>query len=263
MRCCPRRQKKACPVWVSPGRYLPSPLPAALAEKADRLGLSLPNCRPICALPSWPMRCPARSHGGEYRRSRSGSVAVLLHHLISGAPLSEAMERQAAESGIHLECPHILLRIRAMRWNCSGASGCTRQKSAAGRWARTCGAHCRRMAFAGAGGGRPVRAGDTAAAVMADFAADHGVIWGVSRPYGGTVGFQKADRSARCGAPHGGANGNTLRDRRPSGVVRLLGGILPGGNGHPISIGSWERSCGSQSRGGLEHWTRWRAGFAV
>ena len=34
--------------------------------------------------------------------------------------------------------------------------------------------------------------------VMADFAADHGVICGVSRPYGGTVGFQKADRSARA-----------------------------------------------------------------
>ena len=40
-------------------------------------------------------------------------LAVLLHHLISGAPLSEAMERQAAEFGIHLECPHILLWIRA------------------------------------------------------------------------------------------------------------------------------------------------------
>lgn len=60
-------------VGIKPGRYLPSPLPAALAEKADRLGRRCSNCRPICALPSWPMRCPARSHGGEYRRSRSGS----------------------------------------------------------------------------------------------------------------------------------------------------------------------------------------------
>lgn len=60
-------------VGIKPGRYLPSPLPAALAEKADRLGLPLLQLRPICALPSWPMRCPARSHGGEYRRSRSGS----------------------------------------------------------------------------------------------------------------------------------------------------------------------------------------------
>lgn len=74
-------------------------------------------------------------------------LAVLLHHLISGAPLSEAMERQAAESGIHLECPHILMWIQADAPELRGALGCTRQKSAAGRWARTCGAHCRRMAF--------------------------------------------------------------------------------------------------------------------
>lgn len=60
-------------VGIKPGRYLPSPLPAALAEKADRLDCRCSNCRPICALPSWPMRCPARSHGGEYRRNRSGS----------------------------------------------------------------------------------------------------------------------------------------------------------------------------------------------
>ena len=100
-------------VGIKPGRYLPSPLPAALAEKADRLGL------PLLQLPT-DMRFAelADAVSREIARRRipaeqERQLAVLLHHLISGAPLSEAMERQAAESGIHLECPHILLWIRA------------------------------------------------------------------------------------------------------------------------------------------------------
>ena len=35
-------------------------------------------------------------------------------------------------------------------------------------------------------------------------------------------GLSESRPQRPCGAPHGGANGSTLRDRRPSGVVRLL-----------------------------------------
>ena len=82
-------------VGIKPGRYLPSPLPAALAEKADRLGL------PLLQLPT-DMRFAelADAVSREIARRRipaeqERQLAVLLHHLISGAPLSEAMERQA------------------------------------------------------------------------------------------------------------------------------------------------------------------------
>jgi hypothetical protein len=69
--------------------------PAALAEKADRLGL------PLLQLPT-DMRFAelADAVSREIARRRipaeqERQLAVLLHHLISGAPLSEAMERQA------------------------------------------------------------------------------------------------------------------------------------------------------------------------
>ena len=210
-------------VGIKPGRYLPSPLPAALAEKADRLGL------PLLQLPT-DMRFAelADAVSREIARRRipaeqERQLAVLLHHLISGAPLSEAMERQAAESGIHLECPHILMWIRA------DAPELQRRS-----WLHEVEEHCRALgadmwgALSEDGFLLALEAGDLFALemplwqVMADFAAVHGVICGVSRPYGGTAGFQKADRSARA-ALHMAARSETpcVTDD-PAGVVRLL-----------------------------------------
>lgn len=60
-------------VGIKPGRYLPSPCRRRWRRRLTDWDCRCSNCRPICALPSWPMRCPARSHGGEYRRNRSGS----------------------------------------------------------------------------------------------------------------------------------------------------------------------------------------------
>mgnify|MGYP000954348677 CR=1 FL=1 len=78
-------------VGIKPGRYLPSPLPAALAEKADRLGL------PLLQLPT-DMRFAelADAVSREIARRRipaeqERQLAVLLHHLISGAPLRTIM----------------------------------------------------------------------------------------------------------------------------------------------------------------------------
>ena len=210
-------------VGIKPGRYLPGPLPAALAEKADRLGL------PLLQLPT-DMRFAelADAVSREIARRRipaeqERQLAVLLHHLISGAPLSEAMERQAAESGIHLECPHILLRIRA------DAPELQRRS-----WLHEAEECCRALgadmwgALLEDGLLLVLEADDLFALemplrrVMADFAADHGVICGVSRPYGSTVGFQKADRSA-CAALRMAARTETpcVTDD-PAGVVRLL-----------------------------------------
>ena len=127
-------------VGIKPGRYLPSPLPPALTENADRLGL------PLLQLPTdirFAELADAVSREIARRRipaEQERQLAVLLHHLISGAPLSEAMERQAAESGIHLECPHILFGYGLMRRSCSGALGCTKRRTDAGHWVRMCGA---------------------------------------------------------------------------------------------------------------------------
>lgn len=210
-------------VGIKPGRYLPSPLPAALAEKADRLGL------PLLQLPT-DMRFTelADAVSREIVRRRipaeqERQLAVLLHHLISGAPLSEEMERQAAESGIHLECPHILLRIRA------DAPELQRRS-----WLHEVEERCRALgadmwgALSEDGFLLALEADDLFALemplwqVMADFAAVHGVICGVSRPYGGTVGFQKADRSARAALHMAARSEAPCVTDDPAGVVRLL-----------------------------------------
>ena len=125
-------------------------------------------------------------------------MALLLHHLVSGAPPSEAMERQAAESGIHLEYPHILLRIRA--------DAPELQRRA---WLHETEDHCRMLGadvwgiLVEEGMLLVLEADDLFALetplqqMMADFAAEHGFFCGASRPYGGAAGVQKADRSAR------------------------------------------------------------------
>lgn len=210
-------------VGIKPGRYLPGPLPAVLAEKADRLGL------PLLQLPT-DMRFAelADAVSREIARRRipaeqERQLAVLLHHLISGAPLSEAMERQAAESGIHLECPHILMRIRA------DAPELQRRS-----WLHEAEERCRALgadmwgALSEDGLLLALEADDLFALemplwqVMADFAADHGVICGVSRPYGGTVGFQKADRSARAALRMAARTEAPCVTDDPAGAVRLL-----------------------------------------
>lgn len=257
MRCCPRRQKKACPgVGIKPGRYLPSPLPAALAEKADRLGL------PLLQLPT-DMRFAelADAVSREIARRRipaeqERQLAVLLHHLISGAPLSEEMERQAAESGIHLECPHILLRIRV------DAPELQRRS-----WLHEAEACCRALgvdiwgALSEDGLLLALEADDLFALemplwqVMADFAAVHGVICGVSRPLRRYGGLSESRPQRPCGAPHGGAIGSTLRDRRPSGGGTAAGGILPGGNGrlYPSAAGNAPAAARAAAAGAAGH----------
>lgn len=150
-------------------------------------------------------------------------LAVLLHHLISGAPLSEAMERQAAESGIHLECPHILMWIQADAPELQRRSWLHEVEEryralGADMWG----------ALSEDGFLLALEADDLFALemplrrVMADFAADHGVICGVSRPYGGTVGFQKADRSARAALRMATRTETPCVTDDPAGVVRLL-----------------------------------------
>ena len=210
-------------VGIKPGRYLPKPLPEVLTEKADRLGLpllQLPNDVRFTELADAVSREIARRR---IPAEQERQLAVLLHHLVSGAPLSEAMERQAAEYGIHLKRPHTLLRIRADAPELQRSS-----------WLHEAEECCRALgadmwgALLEDGLLLVLEADDLFALeiplrrVMADFAADHGVICGVSRPYGGTVGFQKADRSAHA-ALHMAARTETpcvIDD--PAGVVRLL-----------------------------------------
>ena len=210
-------------VGIKPGRYLPNPLPTELAETADRLGL------PLLQLPDdvrFTELADAVSREIARRRipaEQERQLAVLLHHLISGAPLSEEMERQAAESGIHLECPHTLLRIRA---DAPELQRCS--------WLHEAEECCRALgadmwgALLEDGLLLALEADDLFALemplrqVMADFAADHGVICGVSRPYGGTMGFQKADHSARTALRMAEQTGAPCVTDDPAEVVHLL-----------------------------------------
>ena len=135
----------------------------------------------------------------------------------------EAMERQAAESDIHLECPHILMWIRA------DAPELQRRS-----WLHEAEERCRALgadmwgALSEDGFLLALEADDLFALemplrqVMADFAAVHGVICGVSRPYGGTMGFQKADRSARAALHMAARTETPCVTDDPAGVVRLL-----------------------------------------
>ena len=88
---------------------------------------------------------------------------------------------------------------------------------------------------------------------MADFAADHGVICGVSRPYGGTVGFQKADRSTRAALHMAARTEAPCVTDDPAGVVRLLEESSPAETDAYIhrqlgTLASWLRCMGNQRR---------------
>lgn len=184
-------------VGIKPGRYLPKPLPAVLADMADRLGL------PLLQLPDdvrFTELADAVSREIARRRipaEQERQLAVLLHHLASSASVDEAMERQAAESGIHLERPHILLRMRA--------DAPELQRRA---WLHEVEERCRSLgadvwgALSEEGILLALETNDLFALetplrqMMAGFAAEHGSFCGVSRPYSGAAGFRRADRSA-------------------------------------------------------------------
>lgn len=215
-------------VGIKPGRYLPKPLPSELTEVADRLGL------PLLELPGdvrFTELADAVSREVARRRipaEQERQLAVLLHRLVFGTPLDEAMERHAAESGIHLECPHILLRIRADVPEMQRRS-----------WLHEAEEQCRMLGLDVWGALLDtdillvLEADDLFALetplrqVMADFAAVRGVICGVSRPYSGAAGFQKADRSARTALRMAERAGVPCVTDDPAGVIRLLEGASP------------------------------------
>ncbi len=215
-------------VGIKPGRYLPKPLPAELTETADRLGL------PLLELPGdvrFSELADAVSREIARRRipaEQERQLAVLLHRLVSGIPLDEAAERHAAESGIHTDCPHILLRMRAdvpeMQWR---------------SWLHEAEERCRGLgadvwgALAEDNILLVLEADDLFTLetplrqMMADFAAVYGIICGVSRPYSGAVGFQKADRSARTALRMAERTGMSCVTDDPAGVIRLLEDASP------------------------------------
>ena len=210
-------------VGIKPGRYLPKPLSAELTEAADRLELpllQLPDDVRFAELADTVSREIARRR---IPAEQERQMALLLHHLVSCAPPSEAMERQAAESGIHLEYPHILLRIRA--------DAPELQRRA---WLHETEDHCRMLGadvwgiLVEEGMLLVLEADDLFALetplqqMMADFAAEHGFFCGASRPYGGAAGVQKADRSARTALRMAERTGKPCVTDDPAGVIRLL-----------------------------------------
>ena len=210
-------------VGIKPGRYLPKPLSAELTEAADRLELpllQLPDDVRFAELADTVSREIARRR---IPTEQERQMALLLHHLVSGAQPSEAMERQAAESGIHLEYPHILLRIRA--------DAPELQRRA---WLHETEDHCRMLGadvwgiLVEEGMLLVLEADDLFALetplqqMMADFAAEHGFFCGASRPYGGAAGVQKADRSARTALRMAERTGKPCVTDDPAGVIRLL-----------------------------------------
>lgn len=215
-------------VGIKPGRYLPKPLPSELTEAADRLGL------PLLELPGdvrFTELADAVSREIARRRipaEQERQLAVLLYRLISGTLLDEAVERHAAESGIHLERPHILLRIRADVPELQRRS-----------WLHEAEEPCRMLGLDVWGALLDtdillaLEADDLFALetplrqMMADFAAVRGVICGVSRPYSGAAGFQKADRSARTALRMAERTGVPCVTDDPAGVIRLLEGASP------------------------------------
>ena len=217
------REKGLSGVGIKPGRYLPKPLSAELTEAADRLELpllQLPDDVRFAELADTVSREIARRR---IPTEQERQMALLLHHLVSGAPPSEAMERQAAESGIHLEYPHILLRIRA--------DAPELQRRA---WLHETEDHCRMLGadvwgiLVEEGMLLVLEADDLFALetplqqMMADFAAEHGFFCGASRPYGGAAGVQKADRSARTALRMAERTGKPCVTDDPAGVIRLL-----------------------------------------
>lgn len=210
-------------VGIKPGRYLPKPLPVELTEAADRLEL------PLIELPGdvrFTELADAVSREIARRRipaEQERQLGILLHHLISGAPLDETVERQAAESGLHLECPHILLRMRADVPELQRRS-----------WLHEAEDQCRMLgadvwgALLDTGMLLVLEAADLFALelplrrTMADLAAVHGAVCGISRPYDGAAGFRRADRGAHTALCLAERMGVPCVTDDPAGVIRLL-----------------------------------------
>lgn len=215
-------------VGIKPGRYLPKPLPTELTETADRLGL------PLLELPGdvrFTELADAVSCEIARRRipaEQERQLTVLLRRLISDVPVDEAAERQAAESGIHLEYSHTLLRI----W--TDAPELQRRA-----WLHEVEEQCRAL---GASVWGALLEGDMLLALeadnlfelepslrqaMADFAAAHGAVCGISRPYDGASGFRKADRGARTALCMAKRIGSPCVTDDPAGVICLLESTSP------------------------------------
>ena len=104
--------------------------------------------------------------------------------------------------------------------------------------------------------------------MMAGFAAEHGFFCGVSRPYGGAVGVQKADRSARTALRMAEQTGTPCVTDDPAGAVRLLESASPAETEAYIhrQLGAILRQPEprrSRSCGGRSCWIRWTVGCAV
>ena len=215
-------------VGIKPGRYLPDPLPTELAEAADRLGL------PLIELPedvrftdlSDAVSCEIARRRIPAEQQRR--LAVLLQHLISGAPIDEVVEQQAEESGIHLDCLHTLLRIRS--------DGSQMQQHS---WLHEAEDRCRAL---GADVWGAVSEDDILLVLQAedmfrielplqqkmeDFASVHGLLCGISRPYSGAAGFRKANRGACAALSMAEQMGTACVIDDPAGVIRLLEDASP------------------------------------
>ena len=104
--------------------------------------------------------------------------------------------------------------------------------------------------------------------MMAGFAAEHGFFCGVSRPYGGAAGVQKADRSARTALRMAEQTGTPCVTDDPAGAVRLLESASPAETEAYIhrQLGAILRQPEprrSRSCGGRSCWIRWTVGCAV
>lgn len=190
-------------VCIKPGRYLPPELPSWLTAQADELALpliELPAAVRFSDLSGAVAQAISRWQSPEARERR---LAIYLAHLLHDTP-EEAAERETAlEYGLHLEQPHIVLRVQ------TAASPEKR------RWLlRDLSALCRRC------GGEVWSAEEDEGALLVlecqgdIFALEDGLrqhiedflsgrndtvaVCGISRPYSGLAGLCRADIGARA-----------------------------------------------------------------
>ncbi len=216
-------EKGLCGVGIKPGRYLPKPLPEELTAAADRLAL------PLIQLPDdvrFSELADAVSREIARRRipaEQERHLASLLHHLISGTPGDETTE-QAAACGIHLAYAHIILRIRA--------DAPELQRRA---WLHEAEERCQMLGVNVWGAlpeknilllletkDDPFPLEMPLRQAMTELAAVHGFSCGISRPYSGAEGFQKADHSARRALCMAERTETLCVTDDPAGVIRLL-----------------------------------------
>ncbi len=207
-------------VGIKPGRFLPDPLPEALAREADRLGLpliALPGGARFAELSAAVSREIARR---QIPSEQTRRLEAYVRHLLTG-PLEDpaAEARQAGAFGLHPEGSHILVRAAGVSPGGLALLETVGTELSLPAWCLFSGEEA--LLILECTGDRFAPEGPLARR-METLCREKGWVCGISRPHRGAAGFASADRSARQALALARAQGCPCVTGDPAGLCLAL-----------------------------------------